>query len=410
MEKIKWKSRNGKLKPAVLFKKLASERTISPTGDVSFGGSELQANLPAIHSMLDFPIAAVDVDTVRLTRLSLFQVKKELTSDNFLNSINKGLNEILISEQKTFFLLTSVSIDHQAIQKNITIFGAQLSFLATEYPKKFRSRAELISTSGVQLKPESNKYCKVIIKVKARTSSEAVIRALKALDFQRALWCMQANPQMQFSFRRDETQKPINVIRLGSTHTLHHENGEYAKSGLWYEPNYLEVKNYSFKNQTIAKFNNSYFRRRLAKCSYGDKITAALLKYVRALDGTDENSAYLGLWVALEILVTTGKAGNDRLVSRCAFLFEDSNYHSQMLEHLREYRNSSVHTGEETELARENCLQLQFYFVQLLYFYINNTNFFKTLEEANNFLDLPSSKLDLERKLQITKKALKFVS
>jgi hypothetical protein len=409
MEKIKWKDRSKKLKPAVLFEKLASERTISPKGDVSFAGSELQANLPAIHSMLEFPSEAADIDTVRLTRLSIFRVKKELTKDNFLNTINSDLKELIVSKQQTYYLLTSLSVAPHTVQKNVTIFGAELSFLTTDYPRKFKSRTELLATSQVPLKPESNQYCKVIIKVKARTHNEAVIRALRAIDFQRALWCMLVNPQMQF-LRGSPTQRPINVIRLGSIHTLHIENGEPAKNGLWYEPNYLEAENYCFKDPKKIKSINRLFRLRLLNCSYADTITSALLKFVRALDGTDANTVYLGLWVALEILVIPEKAKYDRLISRCAYLFQDAEYHHQMLEHLREYRNTSVHTGEDTELARENCLQLQYYFVQLILFHINHAKDFTSLEEANNFLDLPSSKVDLKRRLLITKKALRFVS
>lgn len=110
------------------------------------------------------------------------------------------------------------------------------------------------------------------------------------------------------------------------------------------------------------------------------------------------------------MLTTPGQADYDRLVQRCSFLFKDAEFRRQLLEHLREYRNVNAHAGEESDRARTHCFQLQLYFVELIRFHLRNARLFGSLEEANAFLDLPARKADLERRLQLTRKALKFIS
>lgn len=405
---ITWK--NGKrFKPAVLLDRIASIRTVGTDGNVSFSGFELEDCLPAIHSMLNFPDVAVDIDTANLVWRGLAKVKNELTSSSFLKSINAELSDRLAAKERTYFLLTSLSIDHRDIPKKLKLLGAELTFTAQKYPIRFKSREELLRLQTIPVQPEPATYCRVVVKVKAKTANAAVHRALRAIDLQRSLWCLMGNPHMQTLYG-NSSPKPINVVRLGSRHTLHTENGEPAEEGLWYEPGFVEAQIFRIKNSTVAKTNSRFALRRLITSSYGEKITSALLRYIRALDEGEANTAYLRLWGALETLVTPGVADYDRLVNRCAFLFQDIDFHRQLLEHLREYRNVSVHAGEESDRARTHCFQLQLYFENLIWFHIRNTKFFRTLEEANSFLDLPSDKLELKRRLEIINKAVKFVA
>jgi hypothetical protein len=404
---ITWK-KGKRFKPAVLLERIASIRTVSPEGSVSFSGFELEDCLPAIRSMLNFPDAAIDIDTANLVWLGIARVKNELTMQNFLTAINSELSAKLAGKEQVYFLLTSLSIDHRDVPKKLQLLGAELTFMANNYPMRFKSRSILLQSQTVPVEPEPNTYCRVVVKVKAKTANAAVNCALRALDLQRAIWCLMGNPRMQTLYG-NSLPKPINVVRLGSRHTLHHETGEPADEGLWYEPGYSKTEIFRIKKPDLYKKRTFFARRSLSMSKYGEKIISSLLKYVRALDEAESNTAYLRLWGALETLVTPGIADYDRLVSRCAFLFQDMEFHQQLLEHLREYRNASVHAGEESERARTYCFQLQLYFIHLIWFHLSNANFFTSLLEANIFLDLPPAKLDLQRSLKLTKKALKFV-
>ena len=133
-------------------------------------------------------------------------------------------------------------------------------------------------------------------------------------------------------------------------------------------------------------------------------------KYARAFDEPDSNTAFVKLWSALESLVTPGVADYDKMVKRCSFLYADGEYHKQVLEHLREYRNRSVHSGIEGEDARTNCFLLQEYFRTAIHFYLGNYTYFSDLNNANEFLDLPSDQEILAGKMKILRKAMKFIA
>jgi hypothetical protein len=130
---------------------------------------------------------------------------------------------------------------------------------------------------------------------------------------------------------------------------------------------------------------------------------------VRALDESDANTAFLRLWTAVEVLTTPGKADFDKLIRRCAFLFQQGAFHRQMLEHLREYRNSTVHAGEYSDRARAMCFQLQLYFNALIWFHMGNATAFQSLDEANQFLDMPPDKAAISRQIKLGRRALKYV-
>ena len=160
----------------------------------------------------------------------------------------------------------------------------------------------------------------------------------------------------------------------------------------------------------VLQANSQWALRRIRASKYGEKIVAALLRFVRALDESDANTAFLRLWSALESLTTPDQAHYDSLVKRSSFLFQETEYHCQLLEHLREYRNATVHAGEESERARTHCFQLQLYFVNMIWFHLRNAGEFSSLGEANEFLDFSVDKTDLKNKLRLTKKAIKFIS
>lgn len=232
---------------------------------------------------------------------------------------------------------------------------------------------------------------------------------MRALDLQRALWCLMGNPRMQITFGTPSL-RPINVVRLGEYHTLHHPNGEPAHNGVWFEPGYVEAPSFSFKKSSVVKKNCLWALRRIRLSRYHEKLASALVRYVRALDESDANTAFLRLWTAIESLTTPNVADYDKLVRRCAFLFQESDFHRQMLEHLREYRNISVHSGEHSDSARTLCFQLQLYFEAIIWFHIRNATFFTSLDEANQFLDTRPDRKVINRQLELARKALRFLA
>jgi hypothetical protein len=203
---------------------------------------------------------------------------------------------------------------------------------------------------------------------------------------------------------------PINVIRLGGAHSVHCSDGTVATDGVWFEPSYTEAFVYSASNGAHVQKQVSIILRRIFESEYAARFPDAILRYVRALDERDQNNALIKLWGALEAITTQEPVDYSKTIQRCSFIFEDHKYHTQILETLRDYRNRSVHAGDQSEAAKVYCYHLQYYFSQLLFFLLAKTRRFANLDEKNRFLDLPREKEKLQARKMLIEKALRYIS
>jgi hypothetical protein len=404
---IKWKS-SQRFKPAVVLAKIDAARTVSPTGGASFTGFDWEECQPALHSMLDFPPAASEVDAMSLVWRALTKVRGPLTPSDFLAAANAELTALLATREEQYRVLTSVSVRHGDLPKAFSSLGTTIRCLTGSFPKRYKARDDLIKSYHTGIPPAPHSYTRVIVSLKAKSQDAAFAKAMRALDLQRALWCLLGNPRMQITFGAPSL-KPINVVRLGGHHTLHRPDGKPARDGIWFEPGYVEAAAFAPSKAALVRKHSRWATGRMRQSRYGVQIASALIRYVRAFDESDANAAFLRLWTAVESLTTPSVADYDKLVRRCAFLFQDGVFHRQMLEHLREYRNGSVHAGEYSDRARTLCYQLQLYFNALVWFHIRNARFFESLDEANAFLDTPPAKAVVVRQMQLARRALRFM-
>ena len=405
---IKWKSPD-RFKPALVLSRIAAVRKVNPTGGASYEGFELEECLPTLQSMLVFPPAAAEVDVETLAWRALSHVGQDLTPDTFLDAINRTLTEKLAVREDKYVLLTSMSLDLDGMPQTQTILDCNIKLHTCSYPRRFNSRAALLSEHHVRVADTPPNYTRVTAEVRAKSDSAAFGKAMRAVDVLRALLCLMGNSRMHFSIG-SPSPEPINVIRLGSRHTVHTADGASARDGLWYEPGFVPTQLHRFSKPEVVTKNYRWALRRIGRSRYREALISSLLRFVRALDQSDHNVAFLRLWSALETLTTPGVADYDKLVRRSAFLFKENAYHRQVLEHLREYRNASVHAGEESERARTHCFQLQMYYVNAAWFYIRNALRFSSLESANEFLDMPPDQAELKRRSAMIRRAIRFTS
>ena len=89
-------------------------------------------------------------------------------------------------------------------------------------------------------------------------------------------------------------------------------------------------------------------------------------------------------------------------IKRTAFLYAERDYQLQVLQHLREYRNSSIHFDKGNSEIETYMYQIKDYAETLIGFHLANRYGFESVEEAAAFLSLPH-----EDKIQIEK--LNFV-
>jgi hypothetical protein len=167
--------------------------------------------------------------------------------------------------------------------------------------------------------------------------------------------------------------KPVNNIILGPIHTLHKPSGELAATEVWwYEPSYLgAIKPFTPKQNEIDSMNESfnYVKKTFKMHKYPQVIHNAIIRYTRALDERDWTTAFIKLWSILELLTDTGKTSYDTTIKRTAFLYKEREYHLQVLQHLKKYRNSSVHLDKGNSEMETYLYQLKNYVETLMGFH-----------------------------------------
>lgn len=417
---IKWKDR-GNLKPDTILKKIDAAKHIDKAKhQISFKSFEYFDCISALYNMLAFPtqLSHSKKRYILSRAISNTGLKTEIDSKNVLAEMKRLLNEYINQKEQEFVLLASISIKQDSLPVRIVKFdNLTIKFIQGDIPKKYISRKDIKITPldmKLHLELSSKNYTNILIYIKAKEPNWAVEHATQCLDIYRGILSLYINYASEFG----SEWSPINRIRLGSIYTVHNKNGELHEEGrYWFEPNYMYTEPISLptSRQRSLKSYFKYMHTAIRKAKYKSNLEDAVVRYVRALDEKDQNVAFLQIWGALESLLSYGEGNNSKLPARGAFLFPESEYHEQILEHLRLYRNESVHAGTRNADVKEYCYQAQFYFRQVLFFYIKESGLFGTIQEANEFLDLPKDMQKLKEKLnsinaqrKLIEKAIKF--
>lgn len=92
--------------------------------------------------------------------------------------------------------------------------------------------------------------------------------------------------------------EPINRVRLGEYHTVHREDGTIYPDMFWYDPTYKYARPVSSGDISIIVKSIKYVITRLGKLDrkYKDTLIESLLRYVRAFDEQNQNTAVMRAW------------------------------------------------------------------------------------------------------------------
>jgi hypothetical protein len=384
---------NKEYQPEKVVEKIASVR--KKNGSLGWDRFEFAALL---YSMLDFSNDIPEIDARGLVTRALLNsdAKAVITSKSIIAEINRLEREYSSLPVEKYVLVSSISINPSWVPKRIRL-GSALVIFEKSLPTKFHKESETqLSLAQLTLFADRpTNYLRVRVCVSAKSIHHAAEQALETLDFIRGIWnwiLNRSRPSRRIIFAGKP--QPVNSVILGPLHTLHTPDGKLVPSDVWwYEPSYLgEVKLFTPNQNDIERINQAFnvVRKAFKKHKYPEVVHDAIIRYTRALDERDYTTAYLKLWSILELLTDTGKAGYDTTVKRTAFLFKEREYHLQILKHLKKYRNSSVHLDKENSEIETYLYQLKGYVETLIHFHINNEFGFETIQEAAEFLDLPS--------------------
>lgn len=402
---IKWKKH---FDPDPILNKIDKIRSVSKDGAVSFSGFDIQEQMPILSSMLQFPDSAESLNKSALIWSALAQPKAIVDRFSFQTAINELLDRELSVAIRPYALLTSLSIGAKGVPRSLAVLGTTIEFFPGGMPRAFARGRTDARTHKIPIPDTPPNYLQVRVRLRAKLPQSAARQGIDSVDLLRGLLALNANFAMEFSLGGD-TFEPINVIRCGGVHTIHEPSGRLAVDAIWFEPNFKEAKIH------VLKYPDDLFRlvrlklKRISSSPCQKSLITALVRYARALDEPDPSTAFIKLWSALESLMSPGHGDYAKVVRRCAFLYTESFYHRQVLGHLREYRNATIHSGMDSEDARTNCFILQEYFRTAVNFYIATSRIFTSLDMAHEFLDLSPKREVLEQEMKARRTAIKFI-
>ena len=407
---VKWKKG---YQPQCVVEKIESLRRVDPDGNVKFEGFIFKEYESILFGMMDFVRELPEAEARKILWRSLVTTGTRgiITPKRLITEINKRANKYLQTPVSRYVLLTSLSIQSEDALNRIIIGRDQIIF--GNVPSRFYKEAKPLlkkARYSIFSEPPDN-YLPVRIHVSSRSIYEAADKALDHLDLIRAIWNLFYNMKQSFRWSVGGKPKPINKIVTGPIHTLHKTNGELsAREIWWYDPSFVEPVQTQNVSQDFDKLNDfmNFIRKQLSKISYSNIVEDALRRYVRSLDERDWNNAYLRLWSVLELLTNTVYDGYDITIRRAAFIFKERDYHFQVLQHLRDYRNRFVHHDTSDSGVESHLYQLKNIVEAILRFHLSNNFQFSSMQEAANFLNSPYERDTLELRYTMSKNALKF--
>ncbi len=406
MKEIKFKKERT---PKYLLDEIEKSKRVYD-GRISYNFTkEYMSSRIAIFSAIEFPVGisnSMDVHELFSLALDKAAASGILTVERFLNEINKTAKENLSKKENDYYLLSSMSLNYASLPfKKINFKDGVEVIFCKSYSKKFSSRSSLKLNNGYG-EGNDDGYCKVVVHVKSKSIKAAYAKALDYLDFVRSIFCFCINSEFELM---GSPYDPINKIMLGPLHTLHDFSGALMSDEYRFELNFKRKSIYSKSNEVFIK-NVKFFNSKFKENKYQDFIIGSMIRYVRSLDSQDHSDALFKIWGALEKVVAPEKGNHyEKIVERCAFLYEEYDLNKQLLEHLRSRRNEYVHVGDRVTDSKHCCYMVQEYFRSVILFHLDNKKFgFDSLKDANEFLDCPINLDVINKGINLYKNVKKF--
>lgn len=399
--------------PNEIADRIDKAKSVSKDGKISFEGFKHYDYTVVLNSMVITDETIPELEKNRIVNQATFKAaaKGKIDSQRLLAEINRLESEYLKRPEKKFKLVTSISVERLCKLKTKKINDCTINFKSSLSAPYLEAISEIFDSACHSIIGDvPTNYKSVIITVNAKSDAEAVNKALDSVDLVRGIWNFYENRKYGIRISSGK-RKPVNKFILGPLHTLHEPDGKLATKTWWYNPEYvyqIDPSNPSKDLEKLYKFEN-IIRKLLAKNNYSKEIVSAILRYTRALDLTNWEDAFLRLWSILEYLTATGPNDSYSItIRRAAFLYRGDEYARQVLTHLKDYRNRTVHAESENHEIQAYMYQLKRFVESLLEFHLGNKFGSNSLKEVSTILDLPCNRNELCKKREALSKAEKF--
>jgi len=404
---------NNQYNPNELARYIEECKKVDNSGQAHFEGFRFMEYEVLLYSMLDFPDAVPEIEGRRIARQAIFRAGRtgEIVPNNLLAEANRLTQEYVQRPLERYVLATTLSFLTSASLRRVRM-GNTIVIFEQNLPYRYQSgRVQIVENARHSLFAEPpTDYLFTRVHVSAKSSYEAMDKAIDTLDLVRGIWNWFHN-RRHWIRSSSGRRAPVNKIVLGPLHTLHYLTGEPATEAWWYQPEYCgAVSPYNPSEDDInsmARFFDD-IRNRLAKSNYREVLEQAIIRYGRSLDMRDWEGAFLKLWSILELLTNSCHDNNIVTARRAAYIYEDRDFALQVLKHLRDYRNRSVHADVGNAAIETYVYQLKGFVEALLGFHLGSSYGFESVEEAARFLELPSDRDAIETRIQMLQYAQEF--
>lgn len=409
---MRWRSKEARKAAAMILPDLLKDVTL----DGETLRYELRDYMPVrtAFSVLSTNLVMSD-QIAEVTKDSIVSaaVRQLLTSsappevDAFLKAARESQRKFLKKRPSRYVLLSRLSLDLPANFHRITRQGTLHQF-TRKIPRGFERPNKAVNQERLQLPPADVSYCWVRTHVSSRDTAGAGELATDRLDEWRAIW------NYSLSYGQFRTSMgggrpfPVNPIVVGPVHTLHKTDGSVATDMYWWEPSHVERAKLMTVDghRRLIQFDRK-FRGHMQRSRAGPQISRTFIRYVRALDERDMQSAFLKLWGVLEVVTGTTLQGYDVTVHRASAVWEDRSRARAILHHLRNRRNDFIHQGREATNSETLVYTLKTYIDQLLIRVVENAHEISSLAEFGAYLDLLSDPSGLPVKRRLVSIAMK---
>ena len=394
----------------IILNMLQKRTKIQANGAVAFESSMYQSVISILLTWLEFSDAIPEADRRGMIVEALSACAKQggLVPDKFIADLN--VRELAFKRRipTEYVLATTLSVKSIDLLQSDSLAQDKVTLYRT-FPDSFDRSYFNLHPNQFPYEPTPPGFSAVSIRVKARSPDAAFELALDRLDCLRGIWNYSINSNRLTSSSSGPQQQPINMVRLGPVHTLHSENGGLVKDGIWTEPLYSNLGVPTDLHATRAGFRGRVkgIRRLMAASTYRQTLEMVFIKYVRAFDQADYDASYLKLWSLLEYM-TGNDSKYDLTIKKCSFIFDDIKFTRIVLEHLRDQRNKTVHTGTGAANKEWVLFQLKYYVEHLMRFHLGARRNFQNLSDAVEFLDLSPDPNQLRKTIQRCRRGIKL--
>jgi hypothetical protein len=400
-----------KFNSQLILSELASARSVA-NGRSSFDASAHAFWLPVIKSAIKAHSRVGNLGA-RCIEAALSDANLTLNSPAaFLERCDKAYEHLSVLPKTEFVVYSTLTYTGPKPVNWLKTGDIRIQWQPSEngsfVRKALRARDSMSSLLKSRKVPtENGGLTTVIAHVSALNPQDAQEKATDALDALRGLLNLLVNSSRSINpFAVLTTPHAVNKFRRGAFQTVHLPDGSLASEMFWYEPRWQhDHQSVKFKDPDNYRKSILGWWGKIQKNPLRDHICSGLLRYCRALDHHESDSALLEMWGALEFLTGTQNERYDITIDRIERLFRDRDHARLIANHIRHRRNQSVHAAQSLESDESDAVLIhaEMLVSRILFFCIEDGANFVDKGELFEFLSLSYDEENWKRRDKLSR-------